>query len=92
MKIKNKGGKIAVLVRTNSEIEEIRKICKEKEINIRTDIGNNLFETVAVRDLYKLIIALKFNLDPKCLFGLFNTNYVSSNYSRSSLVKIREKG
>ena len=53
MKIKNKGGKIAVLVRTNSEIEEIRKICKEKEINIRADIGNNLFETVAVRDLYK---------------------------------------
>ena len=91
MKIKNKGGKIAVLVRTNSEIEEIRKICKEKEINIRADIGNNLFETVAVRDLYKLIIALKFNLDPKCLFGLFNTNYVSSSYSRSSLVKIRGK-
>ncbi|WP_338608837.1 UvrD-helicase domain-containing protein [Clostridium baratii] len=89
MERNNKKGKIAILVRTNKEVEKIRNIGKDNGIKIKADIGNNLFETVAAKDLYKLAIALKFNLDPKCLFGLFNTNYVLKNYDKKSLIKIR---
>ncbi|MFU7514616.1 UvrD-helicase domain-containing protein [Clostridium sp. HCS.1] len=89
MKECNTKGEIAILVRTNNEIEEIIKIAARNGINIKADVGNNLFETIAVKDLYRLVIAIKFNLDPKCLFGLFNTNYVVSSYSKSELIKFR---
>lgn len=89
MEEKNKKGKIAILVRTNNEIQSIREICKENGIEINADIGNDLFKTQATKDLYKLVIALKFNSDPKCLFGIFNTNYVMASYDKKRLLNIR---
>lgn len=89
MEEKNKKGKIAVLVRTNKEVQKIREIGKNNGINIKADIGNNLFDTVAAKDLYRLVIALKFRLDPKCLFGLFNTNYVTTYFDRKKLIQSR---
>lgn len=89
LKIKNKKGKIAILVRTNEEVQNIREIGKANGLNIEADTGNNLFETVAAKDLYKLVIALNFNLDPKCVFGLFNTNYLTSSFDKKELFLIR---
>lgn len=70
-------------------MQKIRELCKCNNIIIKSDIGNDLFKTIVAKDLYKLVIALKFNLDPKCLFGLFNSNYVCENYDRKHLFNIR---
>lgn len=89
MESQRKKGEIAILVRTNKEVQKIRELCNCNNIRIKSDIGNDLFKTIVAKDLYKLVIALKFNLDPKCLFGLFNSNYVCENYDRKHLFNIR---
>ena len=67
-------GKIAILVRKNEEIEEVRKICAGK-INLTTDATENLYQMTPTKDLYYLILAMQFNTSPKYLYAFSQTNY-----------------
>ncbi|WP_227939036.1 UvrD-helicase domain-containing protein [Alkalihalobacillus deserti] len=66
---------IAILTRTNQEIEQIRQICKKFEIDIETDIADNLYKLDSTVDLYKLVLALQFNNSPKHLYALSLSNF-----------------
>lgn len=66
---------IAILTRTNEEIEKVREICKSNEIDIDTEMVDNLYQLESTMDLYKLILALQFNTNPKYLYNLSLTNY-----------------
>ena len=74
---------IAILVRTNYEIENIKSICDNHEILIDADISGNLYNLECTRDLYTLALALKNNTDPKCLYNIFSTNYTLDKEDRS---------
>lgn len=74
---------IAILVRTNYEIESIKSICDKHAILIDADISGNLYDLECSRDLYTLALALKNNKDPKCLFNIFSTNYTLDKEDRS---------
>lgn len=74
---------IAILVRTNYEIENIKNICDKNEILIDADISGSLYDLECSRDLYTLVLALKNNKDPKCLFNIFSTNYTLDKEDRS---------
>lgn len=74
---------IAILVRTNYEIENIKNICEKNKILIDADISGNLYDLECSRDLYTLVLALKNNKDPKCLFNIFSTNYTLDKEDRS---------
>jgi ATP-dependent exoDNAse (exonuclease V) beta subunit len=69
--------KIAILVRYNYQIAEIKEICDKHGINIETEIGGELFRIDPTIDLFKLVLALKYNQSPKYLYNLYTTSYVS---------------
>ncbi|ULT59819.1 UvrD-helicase domain-containing protein [Neobacillus drentensis] len=66
---------IAILTRTNYEIEQIRQICKKYNIEVDTDMADNLYELESSIDLYKLVLALQFNNSPKHLYNLSLSNF-----------------
>lgn len=86
---KNEKYTIAILVRTNYEIEKIKSICDEHNIMIDADTSGNLYELDSTRDLYTLALALKYNKDPKCLFSLFSTNYTTKREDKSFMFSIK---
>lgn len=69
--------KIAILVRYNWQIAEIKELCDKCGINIETEIGGELFRIDPTIDFFKLVLALKYNKSPKYLFNLYTTSYVS---------------
>lgn len=66
---------IAILTRTNYEIEQIRQICKKHNIEVDTDMADNLYQLESSIDLYKLVLALQFNNSPKHLYNLSLSNF-----------------
>lgn len=77
--------KIAILVRYNYQIAEIKEICDKCGINIETEIGGELFRIDPTIDLFKLVLALKYNQSPKYLFNLYTTSYVSEILPKAEL-------
>ena len=65
--------KIAILVRYNYQIAEIKEICDKHGINVETEIGGELFRIDPTIDLFKLVLALKYNQSPKYLYNLYTT-------------------
>lgn len=74
----DKGEKVAILVRENWQVEQVKDICSQNGIGIETDVGGVLYMLQPAIDLYKLVKALQHYKDPKHLFNLFSTYYVSS--------------
>lgn len=81
--LKEKERTIAILVRENWEAEQIRDIGKNankysddvEHIFIETDTGDELYATDPALDLYKLVMALKYSINPKYLFNLTTSSY-----------------
>ncbi|MED4057761.1 UvrD-helicase domain-containing protein [Niallia taxi] len=71
----SKNESIAILTRTNYEIEQIRQICKKQNMEVDTDMADNLYELESSIDLYKLVLALQFNNSPKYLYNLSLSNF-----------------
>lgn len=84
-KLENEKDKIAILVRYNWQITEMRELCKRNQINIETEIGGELFRIDPTIDLFKMILALKFNQSPKYLYNLYTTSYIFDNMPKSFL-------
>lgn len=80
---------IAILVRTNYEIENIKSICDKYDVLVDADISGNLYDLECSRDLYILALALKNNTDSKCLFNIFSTNYTLDKEDRSIMFKCK---
>lgn len=72
------GEQIAILVRENKQIENIKAICSHNGIGIETDVGGILYKLQPAIDLYKLVKALQHYRDPKHLFNLYSTYYISA--------------
>lgn len=89
--LQNKGT-IAILVRENRQIEDIRSILNKKEYSdfyIETENGGDLYKITPTLDLYKLILALVYNKDPKYLFNLYTTSYINSPMPKVDIYKNR---
>lgn len=84
-KLEGEKDKIAILVRYNWQIAEIREMCERNQINVETEIGGELFRIDPTIDLFKLILALKFNQSPKYIYNLYTTSYISDDVPKISL-------
>lgn len=84
-KLKGENDKVAILVRYNWQVSEIRNICESNGINVETEIGGELFKIDPTIDLFKLILALKYNRSPKYLYNLFTTSYVLEDIPKTVL-------
>ena len=83
---------VAILVRENNQIEEIKRMVNKPEysdIYIETDIGGDLYKIEPTLDLYKLVMALEYNKDPKYLLNLYTTSYVNNDIFKIDIYKIR---
>ena len=67
---------IAVLVRSNWQVESIVKEANKRGVNIEIKSGGDLFQLESTRDLYKLILAIENSTNP-----VYLVNFIESNYT-----------
>ncbi|MST52785.1 UvrD-helicase domain-containing protein [Hornefia butyriciproducens] len=68
---------IAVLVRSNWQVEKLVEAGRKKGIRIDTRSGGDLFQLESTQDLYKLVLALCNNDSSIHLVNFIESNYVS---------------
>lgn len=67
---------IAILVRSNWQVESIVKESQKRKTNIEIKSGGDLFQLESTQDLYKLVLALENSTNP-----LYLVNFIESNYT-----------
>ena len=67
---------IAILVRSNWQVENIVKEAKKRNVNVEIKSGGELFQLESTQDLYKLILAIKNSANP-----VYLVNFIESNYT-----------
>lgn len=67
---------IAILVRSNWQVESIIKEANKREVNVEIKSGGDLFQLESTQDLYKLILAIKNSTNP-----VYLVNFIESNYT-----------
>lgn len=67
---------IAILVRSNWQIDNLVNAGKKKGIKINTKSGGDLFQLESTIDLYKLVLALNNSSNP-----IYMINFIESNYT-----------
>ena len=76
---------IAVLVRSNWQVEKIVSACKQRRIAIETKSGGDLFQLESTFDLYKLTQALCNSSNPIYLVNLIESNFVKASLDYQKL-------
>lgn len=71
---------IAILVRSNWQVDKLVNAAKKKGIKIDTKSGGDLFQLESSQDLYKLVLALNNSVNP-----VYMINFIESNYTSLSL-------
>ncbi len=66
---------IAVLVRSNWQVDNLVKAGKKKGIKIDTKSGGDLFQLASTIDLYKLVLALNNSSSPVHLINFIESNF-----------------
>ncbi len=85
-------GTMAILVRKNYQVAEIKRICQKNDIyNVDIDTGGSLYQHEASIDLFKLAYALQNNKDGEALFNLYTTSYVNESLDKNELMKTEDK-
>lgn len=77
--------KIAILVRTNREVDQITNEARKRNIVVETDSSGHLFQFDATIDLYKLINALVRENDAISLINFLDSNYTNLNLNYERL-------
>ena len=67
---------IAILVRSNWQVENVVKAAAKKNINVEISTGGDLFQLPSTLDLYKLVLAISHNTSP-----VYLVNFIESNYT-----------
>lgn len=88
---------IGILVRTNKQLKEIIDIGNKKvkegilNFHIKNPSIGKLYSLESTIDLYKLVIALLYNKNPKYLINLYTTSYINSNLNLWHIYKVSEE-
>lgn len=67
---------IAILVRSNWQVESIVKEAQKRKVNVDVKSGGDLFQLDSTHDLYKLILAIENATNP-----VYLVNFIKSNYT-----------
>jgi superfamily I DNA/RNA helicase len=87
----NRPVELAILVRTNYQALEIRKILEkmrdaDRSINYAVKTGGNLFASDAAKDLLILVNAMCFDNDPESNFALYQTPFTKKPFDLERLL------
>ena len=86
---KNPSEQIAILVRENWQVEKVKEICVNANINVETDVGGELYQLQPVIDLYKMVKALQHYKTPKYLFNLYTTYFIDAPMPKEVIFQTR---
>ena len=67
---------VAILVRSNWQIEKIIEESKKRQVHIDVKSGGDLFQLASTLDLYKLLLAIENSTNPVYLVNFMESNYV----------------
>lgn len=84
---------IAILVRSNWQVDSIVRAAAKRDINIEISTGGDLFQLPSTLDLYKLVLALSHNTNTVYLINLIESNYINLklDYQRLKVLSDDEK-
>lgn len=70
---------IAVLVRSNWQVESVLKAAAKKDINIEISTGGDLYQLPSTLDLFKFVLAINHSTSPVYLINFIESNYTNLN-------------
>ena len=79
---------IAILVRSNYQIQNIIKEAKKRNTSIDSNIGSDLYKLQSTIDLCKLTAALSNPYNSTYLYDLINSNYINTDFKLSYIVSL----
>ena len=84
---------IAILVRSNWQVDHVLKAAYKHGINIETSTGGDLFQLPSTLDLYKLVLALTHSTSPLHLVNFIESNYtdLTLDYQKLHIMSEQEK-
>lgn len=84
---------IAVLVRSNWQVEMVVEAARAKEVNVEISTGGDLFQLASTIDLYKLLLAITHSTNSVYLVNFIESNYTDLvlDYSRLHCMSEKEK-
>lgn len=84
---------IAVLVRSNWQVDNVVKSAAEENIEIEISSGGDLFQLPSTLDLYKLVLAVSNSTNPVYLVNFIESNYIKIklDYQRLQCLSEEEK-
>jgi superfamily I DNA/RNA helicase len=82
---------IAILVRSNWQVESVIDAANERELNIEVSTGGDLFQLPSTLDLYKLILAITHSTSPVYLVNFIESNYTDLKLDYAKLHGLGEK-
>ncbi len=84
---KSQDEELCVLVRRNSDVEDIKNLCDDNNIPCEVASTGDFFRCEAVRELYIMIKSLICKNDNKVIYSLLNTSYSDINIRKIELLK-----
>jgi len=82
---------IAILVRSNWQVDQIVKEAGRRDVIIEVKSGGDLFQLPSTQDFYKLVVALQNCHNPVCLINFIESNYVDINMNYQGFYDLLEK-
>lgn len=84
---------IAILVRSNWQVENIVKEAQKRSTNVEIKSGGELFQLESTQDLYKLILAIQNSANPVYLVNFIESNYtdLKLDYQKYHVMSEKEK-
>lgn len=76
---------IAILVRSNWQVDTIVKYAAQKGIHVENNTGGDLFQLPSTLDLYKLVLAFCNSTSPVHLANFIESNYIDMNVDYQKL-------
>lgn len=82
---------VAVLVRSNWQVDAVVKGAEDMDFVIETSAGGDLFNLESTLDLYKFLLAVTHHMSPLYLINFIESNYTNLTLNYQSLSGLSEK-
>jgi len=89
-RLSKRAREIAILVRENWQAETIRETGKQKNVDVITNTGGDLYFSEPARDMMTLINALIHYDEADYLYAFVNSNFIGGGMSKAFMYSIRD--
>lgn len=84
---KKEDEEVCILVRTNSDVKDIKELCERERIPCEISSTGDFFRSESVRELYIMLKSLINKNDNGSMYSLLNSSYNSENINKKELIE-----